>query len=222
MGKHITITSGDGSKIGGYHAEPQGKPRGGLIVCQEIFGVNNHIRRVCDGYAADGYSVIAPALFDRLAPGLEIGYTQADIERGVGIMKQANLDLAMQDVAATLALLKGAGKVGIIGYCWGGTVAWAAAARVAGLACSLPLYGGGIAGLVGEKPKCPVMAHFGDKDHAIPLSDVEKLRAAHPEITIHIYPAAHGFNCDERGSYDAPSAKLARERSVEFLRQHVG
>jgi carboxymethylenebutenolidase len=223
MGKHIQLTAGDGIRIGAYHAEPAGKARGGLVVCQEIFGVNAHIRSVCDGYAADGYSVVAPALFDRVEPGLEIGYTQDDIQRGIALMQKSPLDLAMKDVAAAIDVAARAGKVGIVGYCWGGTVAWAAAARVSGLACSIPYYGGGMAGLAGERPRCPVQYHVGDKDHSIPLSDVDKIRTAHPGVEIHVYPgAAHGFNCDERASFDAESAKLARERALAFLHKHVG
>jgi carboxymethylenebutenolidase len=221
MGKAITLKAADGQVIGGYRADP-GKVRGGLVVCQEIFGVNSHIRSVCDRFAEAGYLAIAPALFDRVQKGVEIGYTPADIETGRGIMQKANLDDAMKDVAAAVALAKEAGKVGVVGYCWGGTVSWAAAGRVDGLAAAIGYYGGGIGGLVGETPRCPVLLHFGDQDQSIPMDVVDKVKHAHPKLPVHVYHAGHGFNCDARGSYDAASAKLALERTLEFLKQHVG
>jgi carboxymethylenebutenolidase len=222
MGTTIELTASDGHRLAAYRAEPAGKPRGGLVVIQEIFGVNGHIRSVADGYAADGYLAIAPALFDRVERGFEIGYSPPDIERGRAVRAKVSLDGALKDVAAAIKAAGSAGKVGIVGYCWGGTVAWAAATRLDGLACSSPHYGGGIAEIATERPRCPVMFHFGETDQQIPMTDVEKIRKAQPAQTLHVYPAGHGFNCDQRGSYHAPSAKLARERTLAFLRQHVG
>jgi carboxymethylenebutenolidase len=222
MGHAITLTASDGKSISAWRADPSGQPRGGLIVCQEIFGVNSHIRSVCEAYAADGYSVIAPAFFDRTETGIELGYTSDDVARGRALMAKVPLDEALLDVRAALAALAPTGRVGIVGYCWGGTVAWAAATRIDGLACSAPFYGGGIAGLAGETARCPVEMHFGETDHAIPMTDVEKVKQAQPGITVHVYPAGHGFNCDQRGSYHEPSARLARERTIELLRRHVG
>jgi carboxymethylenebutenolidase len=222
VGKIIELTAGDGHKLAAYRAEPKGTPRGALIVVQEIFGVNSHIRSVADGYAADGYLAIAPAFFDRVQRGLDIGYTPADIERGRAFIPKMQWDSVMQDSAAAMDDVKSAGKVGILGYCWGGTVAWVAAARQSGIACSVCYYGGGIPGLIGEQPKCPVMFHWGETDHAIAVADAKKVAAAHPKAQSFIYPAGHGFNCDQRGSYDAESAKLARTRSLEFLRKHIG
>lgn len=222
MGSHLKLNASDGISIGAYRADPTGKIRGALIVCQEIFGVNAHIRSVCDRYAASGYIALAPAFFDRVEPNVELGYTPDDIARGRSIMQQVKLDHAMLDVQAALALLAPHGKVGIAGYCWGGTVSWAAATRVAGLACSAPYYGGGIAGLATETPKCPVEMHFGETDHAIPMTDVDKIRAAQPGVAFFVYPAGHGFNCDERGSFDAASARLATERTLAQLARHVG
>jgi carboxymethylenebutenolidase len=221
MGKLVTLTASDGFTLAAYRAEPKGKPLGGLVVNQEIFGVNHHIRGVADRYAEAGYLAIAPALFDRVQKGIEYGYTQEDIGKGVGLMQKANLDDVMKDISAALAMAKEAGKVAAVGYCWGGTVTWAAAARVPGLACAIPYYGGGVGGLVGEKPRCPVMFHFGNQDQSIPMDVVEKVRKAHPTQTLHVYHAQHGFNCDERGSYDAASAKVALDRSLEFLKQHL-
>ena len=221
MGHWIQLTAADGVTISAWRADPAGKPRGGLVVAQEIFGVNSHIRSVCDGYAVDGYVAIAPALFDRFAPKTDIGYTPEDIEKGRGLKAKATLEHALADVDAARKLAATAGKVGIVGYCWGGYIAWMSAARVAGFACAVPYYGGGMLEAIGEKPRCPVMAHFGEKDHAIPIDGVRQWAAAHPEVETHVYPANHGFNCDQRGSYDAPAAKLARERTLAFLHKHV-
>ena len=222
MGKMIELSAGDGHKFAAYRAEPKGKPLGGLIVVQEIFGVNSHIKSVADGYAADGYLAIAPAFFDRVERGLDIGYTPADIERGRVFIPKMQWDTVMKDAAAARDNIKSAGKVGIVGYCWGGTVSWVAAARLSGIAGALCYYGGGIPGLIGEQPKCPVMFHWGETDHAIAIADAKKVAAAHPKAQSFIYQAGHGFNCDQRGSYHAESAKLARSRSLEFLRKHIG
>jgi len=222
MGTTVQLTAADGHRFAAYRAEPKAPPRGGLVVVQEIFGVNSHIRAVADSYAADGYLAIAPALFDRVERGFESGYSQPEIERGRTFIPKIQLDDTMKDIAAAIKDIASAGKTGIVGYCWGGTVAWVAAAKVTGLACSVPYYGGGVAANANLQPQCPVMFHFGATDHAIPLADAEKVRAAHPKQAFYIYPAGHGFNCDQRASYHGESAKLARERSLEFLRKHLG
>ena len=222
MGKLVELTAADGHKFSAYRAEPAGKPRGGLIVIMEIFGVNSHIRGVADGYAADGYLAIAPALFDRAQRNFEIGYTQQDIEVGRGLMQKMKLEDAVKDVASTLNEARSAGKTGIVGYCWGGTVTWKSACNVPGLACAVAYYGGGIPGLVGEQPRCPVMFHWGETDHSIPLDKAQAVAEAHKAQTHYFYPAGHGFNCEQRGSYHADSANLARSRSLEFLRKHIG
>ena len=222
MGKNVQLKASDGHTLDAYVAEPAGKPRGAIIVIQEIFGVNSHIRSVADGYAADGYLAVAPALFDRVKKGYESGYTQPEIQAGIEMKGKVTLDQALQDVRAALANAKSAGKVGIVGFCWGGTVAWAAAARVDGLAAAVSYYGGGVPELAAEQPKIPVMFHFGETDHSIPLEKAKAVAARHPQATTHFYPAGHGFNCDQRGSYHEPSAKQARERSLAFFRQHVG
>jgi carboxymethylenebutenolidase len=222
MGTTLELTAADGQRFSAYRADPSGKPRGGLVVVQEIFGVNSHIRSVADVYAADGYLAIAPALFDRTERGVEIGYSQPEIDRGRAIMQKLSMDDALMDVTAALKAVASAGKTGIVGYCWGGTVAWVAAAKVDGLACAAPYYGGGILANKDLKPRCPVMLHFGETDHAIPIGEVQAMKSARPELTVHIYPAGHGFNCDQRGSYHAESAKLARERTLAFFRQYLG
>ena len=222
MGKMFELTAADGVVISAYRADPPGRPRGGLVVAQEIFGINSHIRSVCDGFAADGYLAIAPALFDRYQRGFDVGYTPEDIAKGRDLKGKANIDAALKDVSAARDVAAAAGKVGIVGYCWGGYVAWMAASRIAGFACAVPYYGGGMLEAAAEHPKCPVIAHFGELDSGIPVEGVRKFATAHPEIQVHLYAADHGFNCDQRGSYNAPAAKLARERTLAFLRQHVG
>jgi carboxymethylenebutenolidase len=218
----LELIAADGFRLAAYRADPVGAPRGGLVVAQEIFGVNSHIRSVCDGYAADGYRAIAPALFDRYERGVDIGYTPADIARGRELKAKAGTDAALQDIAAARDALAGAGSVGVIGYCWGGFIAWMSAARLSGFACAVPYYGGGMLEASGEHPQCPVMAHFGERDQMIPVAGVRKLEAAHPDAQVYVYAADHGFNCDQRGSHDAAAAKLARERTLEFLRRHIG
>ena len=222
MGTMIELTATDGFRLAAYRADPTAAPRGGLVVAQEIFGVNSHIRNVCDGYAADGYRVIAPALFDRYEKDVSIGYSPEDIARGRELKGRADTAAALLDVAAARDALAGSGKIGIVGYCWGGFIAWVSACRLTGFACAIPYYGGGLLEVGAETPGCPVLAHFGERDHMIPVDGVRKFAAAQPGVEVHIYAADHGFNCDQRGSFDAAAAKLARERSLQFLRRHLG
>ena len=223
MGSMIELKAADGHKLAAYRAEPSGKPRGGVVVIQEIFGVNSHVKAVADGYAADGYLVIAPAMFDRVQRGYDTGYSQPEIQAGVAVMQKLDWKQTMLDADAAVTEAKKAGKVGIVGYCYGGTVSWVAAARLSGLACSAPYYGGGMPGFIGEKPKIPTLCHFGELDQSPTLEQSKAIAKAHPEIIAHFYPGAgHGFNCDQRGSYHAESAKLARQRTLEFFRKHLG
>jgi carboxymethylenebutenolidase len=222
LGTQISLTASDGFKLGGYRADPQGKPKGGLVVIQEIFGVNHHIRNVCDRFAAQGYVALAPAVFDRYKPNFECGYTPAEIEEARKIIPGIDRGAMLRDTAAAVEAVKSAGKVGIVGYCYGGTAAWMAASRLPGLACAVPYYGGGVPNLIGEQPKCPILFHWGETDHSIPLEASKKVAAAHPDAVSHFYKAGHGFNCDQRGSYHADSAKLARSRTLAFLAKHVG
>jgi len=222
MGTMIQLTAADGHKFSAYRVEPKGKPKGAIIVVMEIFGVNSHIKKVTDEYAADGYLAIAPATFDRVHPGLDVGYGPEDLEIGRAAMKKVSLDDAMKDITATMKNIESAGKIGIVGYCWGGTAAWKAACNLPGITCAAPYYGGGIPGLTAEKPKCPVMFHWGETDHSIPLEKAKEVAAAHTDQTHHFYAAGHGFNCDQRGSYSAEASKVARERTLEFLAKRVG
>ena len=221
MGETITLTADDGHGLGAYRARPRGTVRGGLVVIQEIFGVNGHIRGVCDGFAEAGYEVIAPALFDRIETGVELAYDEAGIARGRTIRTGVGNDNAVRDVAAAAAALADAGRVGCVGYCWGGTIAWLAGTRL-GLAAAVGYYGSQIIEYNHEHPQCPTMLHYGEQDASTPAGDIRRVRAAHPEIAVQLYPAGHGFNCDRRGDYHAESAALAGERSLAFFAEHLG
>ena len=223
MGQTVTLSAEDGHQLAAYRAAPVGAPRGGLVVVQEIFGVNSHIRKVSDGWAADGYVALAPALFDRVERNVETGYGPDDIQRGRELRGKISTDDAVRDVRAAVRELARAGlPVAVVGYCWGGTMAWLAATRIDGLSASVGYYGGGIADAAAESPRCPVMLHFGETDASIPKDHYEKVQRLHPTLPVHVYPAGHGFSCDARGSYEERSARLARERTLAFFRQHVG
>ena len=220
MGETIKLTADDGFTLGAYQARPEGRPGAGVVVIQEIFGVNAHIRRDADKFAKLGYMAVAPAVFDRVAAGTELGYDQAGFETGRDLVTKLGLDNALRDIRATANYLLTFGPVGAVGYCWGGSVAWACATRL-GIP-AVGYYGGRTASLVHEKPQAPVMLHFGAKDAHIPLSDVTKLRYAHQSVPIHVYEAGHGFNCDDRtGSYDKAAADLALQRTLDFFKAHL-
>ena len=222
MGKTIRLMAADGHELDAYRADPPGTARGGLVIIQEIFGVNSHIRSVVDGFAADGYVAIAPALFDRLERGVEYGYDADSVASGRELKGRMSWDDAVIDIAAAVVALSGIEK-GVIGYCMGGTLAWLAATRIDGLSAAVGYYGGQIKDFRDETPRCPVMLHFGTEDASIPMDAVAAVQAAQPDIPVHIYEGAgHGFNCDQRGSYHAAAAATARERTLAFLRQHVG
>lgn len=223
MGEDIRLKSAAG-EIGAYLAKPAGSPKGGIVVIQEIFGVNQHIRKVTDFFASQGYLALAPRFFDHIKPGIELGYTPDTIAEGRGyVMTPGFTDKAVQDVDAAMQELKkhGVKKVGVTGYCWGGTISWLAATRLKPDAVS-GYYGGGIHGARNEKPTVPTQLHFGDKDMHIPMTHVNELRTLHPEVQIFDYPADHGFHCDERGSWDAPASKQAMAHTLEFFGKHVG
>ncbi len=221
MAETIKLPAQDGHRVEVYIAQPPGRPRAGLVVCQEIFGVNGHIRSVADRFAAQGYLTAAPALFDRVEPGVELGYDAEGIARGRELRAQIAVEDALQDVAAAMAVASAAGSVGVVGYCWGGTLAWLAACRL-GPAAAVCYYGGQIHAHREEQPACPVMMHFGETDASIPPEQVEAIRAAHPEAKIFTYPAGHGFNCDARADHHEVSARVAGERTQEFLARHLG
>jgi carboxymethylenebutenolidase len=222
MGRNIELTAADGHNFSAYVAEPQGKARGALIVVMEIFGVNSHIKKVTDEYAAEGYLAIAPAFFDRVQRGLDVGYSPPEIEQARALMQKMSFNDALKDAEAARKHVESAGKVGILGYCWGGAMSFKAACNLDGLACAVAYYGGAIPSLINEKPRCPVLFHWGETDHSIPLEKAREVASVHKDQQHHFYPAGHGFNCDQRGSYDAESAKIAKGRSLEFLHKHVG
>jgi carboxymethylenebutenolidase len=227
MGQFTELKAADGQAIPAYVAQPKSQPKGGIVVIQEIFGVNSHIRAVADGYAEQGYLAVAPATFHRVKPNVDLGYEQDDMAAGMAL-KTATEALpspgVMQDIQAAIQHASQAGKVGIVGYCYGGLLTWRAACTLNGLSAAVPYYGGGVTtpDEIARKPKCPVLAHFGDQDHWISLESVEAFKKAHPEVEVHVYHANHGFNCDQRGSYNAEAAKLARERTLAFFARHVG
>jgi len=223
MGKTITLTAEDGHQFSAYRAEPAGTPRGGIVVIQEIFGVNQHIRKVTDSFAAAGYLCLSPAIFDRVDRNFEIGYAPADVEHGRATRAKIQLDDMVADVrAAAKALQAEKLKVGVVGYCLGGTLTWLAATRIDGLSAAVGYYGGGVAASASETPRCPVLLHWGETDASIPPDHWETVKKAHPTVPMHVYPAGHGFHCDERGSFHAESSKLAHQRTLDFFREHVG
>ncbi len=220
MGTTVTLTAADGHSFSAYQAGPA-DATAGVVVIQEIFGVNHHIRNMVDRLAAEGFRAIAPALFDRAQRGVELGYTGDDIAAGRDLRGKVPDAGAVMDIEAAAAALGGV-PVGIVGYCYGGTIAWWGATRSKAFKAASGWYGGGVAGTATEVPNCPVQLHFGEKDTGIPMSDVEKVRAAQPGVAIYVYAGAqHGFGCDERGSYSAPDAALAQSRTVAFFREHL-
>jgi carboxymethylenebutenolidase len=216
MGEFTTLMARDGHEFNAWLAAPSGPSRGAVVIAQEIFGVNRHIRAVADSYAAAGYVTIAPCLFDRIRRGIELGYSEPEVQEGRGYRLQIPLANTLVDLTSSINVVKHAGRVSVVGYCWGGTLAYVAACELP-VACAVSYYGGQIKDHLAKSPRRPVMYHFGERDPHIPLADVEKIRAADPHGVFHLYPADHGFNCDERGSYDAASAALARDRTLQFL-----
>jgi carboxymethylenebutenolidase len=231
MGHFVTLTATDGHTFPAYVAEPAGRARGAVVVLQEIFGVNRHIREVADGYAAAGYLAVAPSTFHRVKAGVELGYEAADMQAGIALKAAVEALPApgvLADIQAAVnhAAQASGGKVGVVGYCWGGLLAWRTACLVEGVAASAPYYGGGVTseGEAARTPRCPVLAHFGERDHWIPMDSVRAFEAGQATngVQVYVYAADHGFNCDHRGSYDAEAARLARERTLAFFAQHVG
>lgn len=228
MGQFIQLKAADGFTVPAYLAQPEGIAKAAVVVIQEIFGVNSHIQAVTERFAAQGYLAIAPAMFERVSRGVDLGYQSDDMTAGMGL-KTAATALpgagVMQDIQAAIdyAAAQSGGKVGVIGFCWGGLLTWQSACTLNGISAAAPYYGGGMTAPseVARQPKCPVMAHFGEKDHYIPMDGVHTLAAAHPEVTVHAYAADHGFNCDQRGSYNEAAATLARSRTLAFFAEKL-
>lgn len=221
MGQHISLTASDGHKPGAYRADPPGAPKGGMVVIQEIFGVNNAIRSVCDRLAAAGYAAIAPALFDRVQQGFDSGYSPDEVAKARSFIAKPDWDAMLRDTQAAVAALASCGPTGIVGFCLGGSIAYLAAARIPGLSAAVGYYGGQIIRFVDEQEKCPMQLHFGEKDTHIPQTDVGTIRQKHPKAEIYTYPADHAFSNADRPSYHEPSAKLAWERTLKFLQANL-
>ncbi|MFO1111601.1 MAG: dienelactone hydrolase family protein [Bradyrhizobium sp.] len=222
MGKDITLTASDGFKLGGYRAEPAGASKGAIVVIQEIFGVNHHIRSVCDRVAAEGYVAIAPSIFDRTQPNFQCGYTPDEIANARKFIANPDWPAMLRDTQAAIDAVKDVGPIGIVGFCLGGSIAYAAATKLSGLSAAVGYYGGAIVRFADDKPKVPTQLHFGEKDAGIPLTDVETIKSKRPEVEVFVYPGAqHGFHCDERASYDKVSADIAWPRSLAFFAEHM-
>jgi carboxymethylenebutenolidase len=222
VGKDITLTASDGFKLGGYRADPAGAPKGAIVVIQEIFGVNHHIRSVCDRLAAEGYVAIAPSIFDRTQPNFQSGYSPDEVANARKFIASPDWPAMLRDTQAAIDAAKNVGPVGIIGFCLGGSIAYVAAAKLSGLSAAVGYYGGAIVRFADDKPQAPTQLHFGEKDAGIPLADVETVKSKRPEVEVFIYPGAqHGFHCDERASYDKASADIAWPRSLAFFDKHM-
>jgi len=223
QGSMIKMKMKDGAEIGVYHAEPKGARRGGLVLIQEIFGVTEHIKELCDGYAADGYEVLGPSLYDREEPGFQASYSPEDIQKGIKLARNDHpFELSITDSQTCIDALKSKGPVFITGYCYGGSVTWAAACRCDGLAAASGYYGGNIAQMAEWNPKCPTILHFGKHDHGIPMAEVEKIQKLHPDVKVYVYDAGHGFNSDRRTDYNEECAKLARQRTLDLFKANGG
>ncbi|WP_213771943.1 dienelactone hydrolase family protein [Bradyrhizobium sp. dw_78] len=222
MGQDIKLKASDGFQLGGYRADPAGTPKAAIVVIQEIFGVNHHIRSVCDRLADAGYVAVAPSIFDRIEPNFQSGYSPEDVAVARKFVANPDWAAMLLDTQAAIDTVKDAGPVGIIGFCLGGSVAYAAATKLSGLSAAVGYYGGAIVRFADDKPKVPTQLHFGEKDHGIPLADVETIKAKRPDVEVHVYPGAqHGFHCDERASYDKASADIAWPRSLDFFAKHL-
>jgi len=222
VGQDIKLTASDGFQSGGYRAEPAGAPKGAIVVIQEIFGVNHHIRAVCDRLADAGYVVIAPSIFDRIEPHFQSGYSADEVAVARKFVANPDWAAMLLDTQAAIDAVKNVGPVGIIGFCLGGSIAYAAATKLKGLSAAIGYYGGAVVRFADDKPKVPTQLHFGEQDHGIPLTDVDTIKAKQPEVEVYVYPGAqHGFHCDERASYDKASADIAWPRSLEFFAKHL-
>jgi carboxymethylenebutenolidase len=222
-GSMIKMKMSDGTEIGVYRVEPKGARRGGLVLIQEIFGLTDHIKTISDEFADDGYEVLAPSLFDREEPGFTTGYAPDEMQRAIKMARQTHpFPQSVADACACVAALKGKGPVFMVGYCYGGSVVWAAACECEGLCAASSFYGSQVPVMADRQPKCPVICHFGEHDQGIPLDGVKKVQAAHPEVPVYIYNAGHGFNSDRPDHHDEAAATLARERMLQLFRTHGG
>jgi carboxymethylenebutenolidase len=222
MGHDIKLTASDGFVLGAYRAEPQGPAKAAIVVVQEIFGVNHHIRAICDRYAAQGYVAVAPSIFDRIEPNFQSGYSPDEVTVARKFVANPDWPAMLRDTQAAIDSVASVGPVGIVGFCLGGSVAYAAATKLNGLSAAVGYYGGAVVRFADDQPSVPTQLHFGEKDAGIPLSDVETIRSKRPDVEVFVYPGAqHGFGCDERASYDKASSDLAQERTFAFFAKHL-
>ena len=222
MGQTITLTASDGFRLGGYRAEPATKAKAAIVVIQEIFGVNSHSRSICDRFAAEGYVAVAPAIFDRIEPDFQSGYSPDEVATARKFVASPDWPAFLRDTQAAIDSVKDVGPIGIVGFCLGGSVAYSAATKLNGLSAAVGYYGGAIARFADDRPKVSTLLHFGEKDTGIPITDVDAIRSKRPDVEIQVYPGAqHGFNCDQRASYDKTSADLAWQRSLAFFAKHL-
>jgi carboxymethylenebutenolidase len=228
MGSFKELQAADGHELKGYVAMPDGQAIGGVVVVQEIFGVNKSIQSVADAFAKNGFVAVAPAIFDRYERDLELGYEGEDLQKAFGLYGKLNLDTVLLDVAAAFQEAKAqSGKgVAVMGFCYGGLTSWAAATRSKAIGidptCTVGYYAGGVGSIAQEEPTCPVMLHFGGADSHIGPDQVEAVRTAHPEVEIHLYDGAkHGFANFMRAEYHPEAAVLAGERTLAFLKKNV-
>jgi carboxymethylenebutenolidase len=222
-GSTVKMKMSDGAEIGVYRVEPKGNRRGGLVVIQEIFGVTGHIKAVADGFADDGYEVLAPSLFDREQPGFQAGYSQDEMQRAIKVARQDHpFALSVADACTCISALEDKGPVFMVGYCYGGSVVWAAACECDGLSAASSFYGSQVPAMADRRPRCPVICHFGEHDHGIPLDGVNKVQAAHPQVPVYIYDAGHGFNSDRPDHHNEAAATLARQRTLDLFRANGG
>lgn len=220
MGR-IRLTAADGHQFDAYRADPERAAGGRVVVIQEVFGVNSHIRDVCDRFAERGYAAIAPALFDRVRPGVELGYDEAGIAEGRELAAAIGWDRPTADIKAAAEALGPGGTVGAVGYCWGGSWCWVAACRL-DLAAAACYYGRHIVELLNEAPRCPSVLHFGAEDPTIPLDNVDTIRRTFPDLPVYVYEGAgHGFNCDRRDQYRPDAAKAALRRTLELFEANL-
>jgi carboxymethylenebutenolidase len=225
MGSQIQLVATDGHTSTAYLSQPEGKPKGAVVILQEIFGVNSHIQSVADLYAQEGYLAVAPDMFSRAAAGTQLGYSPDDVKQGALLKAKVEAlgGLASLDIRAAVDHVRNVGKVGIVGFCWGGLMSWRTACSPVGISAAVCYYGGGIASQaeICKTPLVPVMAHFGEQDHLIPMADVDSIEAAHPKVMVYRYASGHGFNCDQRASFDVASATQAGRRTLDFFEKHL-
>ena len=215
---HTTIHCADGFELGAYEASPEGEAKGAVVVIQEIFGVNSHIRSVVDGYAQDGFYAIAPAIFDRVQPDVELGYDENGFTVGIDLaFQKLDMSQTLADLQASIDHASKHGKVGVVGYCFGGLLTWLSSCQLSGIAAASAYYGGGIPDNADLTPGCPIILHFGELDAHIPMESVQAFQARHPDLAVHVYAADHGFNCDQRDSWNPDASSLAKERTLSLF-----